>query len=273
MDILCEKKMMFSLTIHGTRGSIPTPDLRMSKYGGNTSCFEIETEKSRVFIDAGTGFVSAEFNNDNKKVFILFTHLHHDHIQGLLFNPRLFQKVNNMILSSALLGGSSLRRCLTNYFSPPFFPPNVFKSLNHLNFINFDKVRTLLQKEVEVASIDLRHPGGAVGYSFCKGKKKIIILLDNEFEKTQEADLIDFCWEADLLIWDGMFTDGEIVNKKGWGHSTIEQAECFARKSNVGRVVICHHAPSRTDIDIDMIKGSLSCKRVGFGVEQAKFIL
>ena len=83
---------MLSLMIHGARGSMPTTGESFSKYGGNTTCFEIETEDSQIFIDAGTGFSSASINEDKKKVYLLFTHLHHDHVQGLLFNPRLFTR-------------------------------------------------------------------------------------------------------------------------------------------------------------------------------------
>jgi phosphoribosyl 1,2-cyclic phosphodiesterase len=245
----------------------------MSKYGGNTSCFEIETEKSKIFIDAGTGFSSANFNSDDKQVYVLFTHLHHDHIQGLLFNPHLFQSGSKILATSALLSANRLRRCLTNYFSPPFFPPDVFNSLKDLKFINFEQVITILREEVEVASINLRHPGGAVGYSFSKDTRKVIILLDNEFEKAQEADLIDFCGKADVLIWDGMFTEDEIMTKKGWGHSTIEQAEWFSGRSNVRKTVICHHAPGRTDIEIDKIEARQSFKNVEFGVEKTRYIL
>ena len=43
-------------TIHGVRGSVPTPDIGVLKDGGNTSCFEIETSNTQIFCDAGTGF-------------------------------------------------------------------------------------------------------------------------------------------------------------------------------------------------------------------------
>ena len=48
-------------TIHGVRGSVPTPGADFVKYGGNTSCFEIETSESQIFCDAGTGFDRQNF--------------------------------------------------------------------------------------------------------------------------------------------------------------------------------------------------------------------
>ena len=62
-----EKDPMLSLTIHGVRGSMPATGKKFSKYGGNTTCFEIETPESQIFIDAGTGFSSAKIEEDKKK--------------------------------------------------------------------------------------------------------------------------------------------------------------------------------------------------------------
>ena len=93
------------------------------------------------------------------------------------------------------------------------------------------------------------------------------------FDLDQESDLIAFCKDADILIWDGMYTDAEIVNKNGWGHSTIEQAIYFTKKSGVKKTVICHHSPTRNDEDIDALGASLPKKYVEFGLEGAKFNL
>ena len=105
-----ESDQMLSLLIHGARGSVPATGKKFSKYGGNTTCFEIETEDSRIFVDAGTGFSSADIDEDKKKVYLLFTHLHHDHLQGLLFNPGLFTQNREIMVSSALMNGAKLRQ-------------------------------------------------------------------------------------------------------------------------------------------------------------------
>ena len=107
---------MLSLTIHGVRGSMPATGKKFSKYGGNTTCFEIETPESRIFIDAGTGFSSAKIEEDKKKVYLLFTHLHHDHLQGLLFNPQLFIRKQEITVSSALMSGRALKKYVSEYF-------------------------------------------------------------------------------------------------------------------------------------------------------------
>jgi phosphoribosyl 1,2-cyclic phosphodiesterase len=260
-----ECKMKF--TIHGVRGSVPTPDIGFLKYGGNTSCFEIETSNSQIFCDAGTGFRSAKLLRDKKEVSVFFTHFHHDHIQGFPFNPGLFAKGRQISVSSALCDGKKTRSILESYFSGCFFPINVFASLGHLEVQNFEEMRSSLSGEVEVKFINLEHPGGAVGYSFVSAGKKIVILLDNEFQDFQRDELVKFCKDADLLIWDGMFTEDELQTKAGWGHSSIEQAVEFTEVSDVRKTLICHHAPYRFDSDIDEIRANLALKRIDFGYE------
>ena len=252
---------------------MPATGKKFSKYGGNTTCFEIATEDSQIFVDAGTGFSSANIDEDKKKVYLLFTHLHHDHLQGLLFNPGLFTRNREIMVSSALINGSTLKQYLAEYFSPPFFPPNVFSYVNCLNFVDFDHFITHKSPDLVVKSISLKHPGGAFGYSFKNGSKKVVIALDNEFDLCEEGDLLRFCENADILLWDGMYTNEEIMNKKGWGHSTVEQAIYFAKKSKVKKTVICHHSPSRSDDEIDTMRANMTGKNVEFGIEGTKFSL
>ena len=58
---------MLSLLIHGARDLCPHRK-KIFEYGGNTTCFEIETEDSRIFVDAGTGFSSANIDEDKKSL-------------------------------------------------------------------------------------------------------------------------------------------------------------------------------------------------------------
>ncbi|HAY46278.1 MAG TPA: hypothetical protein DCY55_08330 [Gammaproteobacteria bacterium] len=39
--------------------------------------------------------------------------------------------------------------------------------------------------------------------------------------------------------------------KKGWGHSSFEQACSFAIKANVRQLVLFHHDPSRSDEQLE----------------------
>ena len=82
----------------------------------------------------------------------------------------------------------------------------------------------------------LKHPGGSTGYKLIEKNSSFIYLCDNEFEEDQRKSLVNFSKNADLLIWDGMFTQEEIADKKGWGHSSIEQAIDFNTGANCKKI-------------------------------------
>ena len=97
------------LITHGCRGSIPTPSKKMQKYGGNTTCFELQFDKFQIFFDTGSGFQNASLES-NKEILIFFSHFHHDHIQGLAFNKYLLASETTTCISSALANSENLNK-------------------------------------------------------------------------------------------------------------------------------------------------------------------
>jgi len=74
----------FCVRFWGVRGSYPTPGENFIKYGGNTTCVEIETDHSIFVIDAGTGIINLGKKivkeNKFKTINLFFTHTHKDQI-------------------------------------------------------------------------------------------------------------------------------------------------------------------------------------------------
>src|SRR5438309_11769136 len=76
------------IKIWGARGSIPAPGPETMHYGGNTSCVELTlSDGSTLILDAGTGIrnLGLSLARQQQQINILLTHLHLDHIQGLMF--------------------------------------------------------------------------------------------------------------------------------------------------------------------------------------------
>ena len=94
-------------------------------------------------------------------------------------------------------------------------------ALPNIKFAPFDAVKEKVSKFCSLNSIALNHPGGSVGYKLTHKNKSFIYLCDNEFEADQRETLSEFANKADVLIWDGMFTEKELADRKGWGHSSI----------------------------------------------------
>ena len=83
--------------LHGVRGSIPVPSKEALKYGGNTTCIEISDNSFQLIIDLGSGFQNVKIKKNIPK-FIIFSHFHHDHTQGLPFNSAVFDPDNHCLL-------------------------------------------------------------------------------------------------------------------------------------------------------------------------------
>ncbi len=78
----------------GTRGSIASAGPDTIAYGGNTACAEVEgRDGTIVILDAGTGIRRVgDTYKEPRRIDILLTHLHMDHIQGLGFFAPFFQE-------------------------------------------------------------------------------------------------------------------------------------------------------------------------------------
>jgi ribonuclease BN (tRNA processing enzyme) len=59
--------------------------------------------------------------------------------------------------------------------------------------------------------------------------------------------------DVDLLVHDAQYTREEFTVKRDFGHSAIDYAVTFARIAGVGRLLLFHHDPVRTDDQLDAI--------------------
>ncbi len=249
------------ITSWGTRGSLPTPGKNTQKYGGNTTCIEIKTDRDNlIIIDAGSGIrnLGKKIITDKKieNINLILTHAHWDHLLGFpFFIPAYFSKYN-IYVRGGKYAKSSLQKYLKHQMEPPYFPVN-FNLLNAK--FNFKKSKPVMFKDdpLEVISIKLNHPDGGFGYKFIENGKTFVFLTDNELDYhhkkgPSKAEFIDFCKDADILFHDSQYTNEEYKNTKGWGHSTFESTVDLAIKANVKSLGFTHHDPDRTDDDLDL---------------------
>lgn len=84
------------IRIWGSRGAIPTPGKSTLRYGGNTSCIEVETSRGTlIVIDCGTGAYRLgqhllAARKPPVRGHMLISHTHWDHIQGVPFFAPFF---------------------------------------------------------------------------------------------------------------------------------------------------------------------------------------
>lgn len=254
----------------GTRGSIPTPGSNTSRYGGNTSCYELRTDDALIILDAGTGL--RELGQDllrrgpgPVRGHMFFSHAHWDHIQGFPFFTPVYVPQNVFTVYGQSVGGKSIHSLLSGQMSSDYFPVE-FQSLGS-TLVAGTLAPGLVVDGVRVESFTQWHPGGSTGYTFHAEGLKVVYSTDNEIDlalgnkEAVDADpqaarsvpeaMVKFVQGADLLIADGQYRDDEYAQKRGWGHPRVTTLVDVAIAANVKRLAITHHDPMHSDRDVD----------------------
>ncbi|HIM83407.1 MAG TPA: hypothetical protein EYM55_02125 [Candidatus Marinimicrobia bacterium] len=84
-------------------------------------------------------------------------------------------------------------------------------------------------------------------------------VTDNELEPpgkvhTTYDEWVAFCSDVDVLIHDAQYTEADMPNKHGWGHSLMSQVRQLAIDAEVGSLVMFHHDPDRSDAQLDEVQ-------------------
>ena len=260
------------IEFHGVRGSIPIPSEKFLEYGGNTTCIEISSREFQLIIDAGSGFRNVRIR-EGVPTFLVFSHFHHDHLQGLPFNDALFSTRHQIHVGSGLVGKEGLEMALSTAFTPPLFPLDLIGGNFAFNIMNFETFKAAAIDFFSIETFPLSHPGGAAGYKITVGNRSVVCGLDHEYglDKEVDAHFHGASDNSNLVIWDGMFTNSEIKHKQGWGHSTIEQGIAFSSTCNSNLLFITHHSPQRKDHELNQMTQELLPDGVKFAKENKRF--
>src|SRR5689334_20410792 len=108
------------IRIWGSRGSLATPGVETLRYGGNTSCVEVECDDgTRIILDAGTGIRALGRRMaggvGDGPIHLCLTHLHLDHIEGLGFFAPLYGPENEVHIWGPRSSVRSLDERLARY--------------------------------------------------------------------------------------------------------------------------------------------------------------
>ncbi|WP_374835491.1 MBL fold metallo-hydrolase [Mycoplana ramosa] len=250
---------VLSVRFWGTRGSIPVSGAQFSRYGGNTVCVEIRCGDNVLVFDAGSGIPPAglAMKAENvDKVDLFFSHCHYDHIIGLpYFKPLYSPDCAVNIWSGHLAGVMTTCEMVCEFMQPPWFPVDPKICRAHLGYRDFRAGDVLEPRPgVTVQTGNLNHPGGAIGYRIEWNGRSVAMITDTEHVPgTLDPEVLRLIENVDLFIYDCCYTDEEMEIFKGFGHSTWQQAIRLARAANAKAIAFIHHAPWRTDAELEQI--------------------
>ncbi|MGH2981470.1 MAG: MBL fold metallo-hydrolase [Solirubrobacterales bacterium] len=247
----------------GVRGSVPVPGPTTEAFGGNTSCVQVTADDGSEFVlDAGTGIreLGTAMAGRCRRMHVLLTHLHLDHIQGLMFFAPFFDPDAEITVWGPPSAGRSLSKRLARYISNPLSPIEIRDLPARVTF------RDVPSGPWRIGGVELRaalvsHRGPTLGYRLKENKTSLCYLPDHEPGLGEDLASAPSDWisghgiarGASLLIHDGQYSEGEYTSHRGWGHSSLPDALAFARRCDVQRLVLFHHDPWHDDCFLEAL--------------------
>ena len=248
------------IKFYGTRGSIPICDAGFQQFGGNTTCLQITlTDANRiVIIDAGTGLRNLgrdlrAIGHKQEQIVIAFTHFHWDHIQGFPFFAPAYdpgQKITLLTLGKDQTVGN-LREIFELPMQSQYFPVQLDRMGAEFEFRQITDASkhfpAINNVQTQVTAQRHNHPGGAYSFRIERNGQVLVICMDVEHGEKIDSRLVELARGADLLIHEAQYTAAELPKRRGWGHSSFDQAMQVAEMAGVKRLAITHHDPDHDD--------------------------
>ncbi len=252
------------VSLLGVRGSTPTSGKDTLEYGGATSCLLVQAGGRSIFLDAGNGILNAPDIPDDP-VSVFFTHMHLDHVLGLPYIPHLNDKGHSVDLYARKQEGTTLREQIDQIFRHPGWPCGL--DVYPARVTTHDAQFPVMIGEMEIDAAKSVHPGDSTVYRVTYHGKSIVYATDYEYDEATEGTLIDFAKNADLLFFDGQYTEEEYQTRRGYGHSTVSQGLIIMEKAHVKQLKIVHHDPGHTDRFLKEWEDKVKTERISFAKE------
>jgi len=281
----------FKVKFRGVRGSFPVADKNFLKFGGNTSCVEVNVGGHVIILDAGTGivgvgddlladYIASSIEPDRRKPVystILISHIHQDHLLGLTFFKPLHLKSSRVKLFGPGESQASLAKNLSKLVFGKTFPLDLGDIAGEFDICDiYDNMAILLKPGADPVLLNLSeavqgeddvlitfyksyvHPqDGVMIYKISYKDKSLVYATDKECYFGGDKKFIKFAKNCDLLIHDAQYTTEDYLNphspKQGYGHSTYDMALEVKKQSGAKNLAFFHYDPGYDDNKLNRI--------------------
>lgn len=239
----------FKVKFRGVRGSYPIAKKEYLKYGGNTSCVEVNAGGHLIVLDAGTGLIDVgnelleqyiasgteTCDRTPIKAVVLLSHIHHDHIQGFTFFRPLHIPSTTINVYGNVNYNESLSDELAELLFGKSFPLDLGDIAGNLNIKDIAETDAIILRNGEPPIIkrverpeDLdageddvvitcyrsyAHPQeGVIIYKISYKGKTLVYATDKESYLGGDKKLANFARGCNLLIHDAQYTTEDYMN-------------------------------------------------------------
>jgi len=205
---------------------------------------------------------------------LFLSHCHIDHLIGLPFFVPAFIQGNRLRLwAGNLKAAGGVQETVRKLMSYPLFPIEIEAAQGKIEFNDFEPGAVLMPRPgIKVMTTPLNHPGGATGYRVEYGGRAMAYITDTELNADEmDPALLELARDASIVIIDTTYTDEELPEHVGWGHSSWQQAIRLANEAGVGKLFLFHHDPEHDDDEMDRIAAAAARARSGTVVAKEGF--
>lgn len=283
----------FRIKFRGVRGSYPIANKDYLKYGGNTSCVEVNVGGQLIIIDAGTGLINLGnelmtdyiasgtnlYDRQPIRAVLLLSHIHQDHIQGFTFFRPSHIPTTKLNIFGSTDYNETLADELAQLLFTKSFPLDLGDIAANLSMHDISETEYIVLRgeEIQVKRIEnfeeiipkedeviiscyksYAHPqDGVMVYKIAYKDKSMVYASDKESYIGGDKRLAMFARNCDLLIHDSQYITEDYLNayypKQGYGHSTFDMALDCKKQANAKMLAFYHFDPSYNDEKLDSI--------------------
>jgi phosphoribosyl 1,2-cyclic phosphodiesterase len=285
------------LRFHGVRGSRPFHVTDLLGYGGNSTCIEIDCGLDFIVaIDAGSGLqhIANRLGEHptRKKIHLLITHTHWDHVLFLPFMRQLANPECDIHIHAPDISGRPFSDLFAMLFTKGRLPipgdhTQIVKSKLTFHRIKADH-EFLIEGKCKVETIQVNHQHTTLGYKISVGDSNLAVITDaatirhgnylgtgmqkrasvigNEaFEREYNEKLIHWLRDVHTLVFDTHFNAKNM--KSDWGHASPDIAVDLCAKAKIKRLFMFHHAPEDNDNKVALKQIYARNLAAAFGIE------
>jgi phosphoribosyl 1,2-cyclic phosphodiesterase len=246
----------------GVRGYVPTPGAAYLRYGGNTCCIAVHGAGGELLaLDSGTGFcqfgdelMQGAFGQGRGELTLLISHTYWDHMLGLPFPGVVHVPGNYLRIYGPDSTRGSLELVYDGILSPVYSP---VYGLAHIGAThNFEPITTeplqIGGLTVRALPLSQRLHSPIWAYRIEEDGRALVYITDVRYSNDEIwRKAVSFAQGASLLIHSAPYTRDEHV--QDYGHSRVEDAIELALEAQVARLFLFHHAPTRSDDQLDAL--------------------